>query len=130
MIRAIGRVLAYEPQSNCLTFCPRFERSCLKDIAPLQPEPLRSKFANIRESLKDAGFAHELAGHREYGYLLRNTISLTMMSGSKQTNVIPNEATCNLDVRLLPGEDPEEFLAALKRVIDDPEDRDREHKYF
>ncbi len=42
------------------------------------------------------------------------------MSGSKQTNVIPNEATCNLDIRLLPGENPQEFLAELKRVIDDP----------
>lgn len=116
LIRAMARVLAYEPPIKLLPAVEKF----FKDIAPLQPEPLRSKFANIRESLKDVGFAHELAGNREYGYLLRNTISLTMMSGSKQTNVIPNEASCNLDVRLLPGEQPEEFLAALKRVIDDP----------
>ncbi|HEU4510712.1 MAG TPA: peptidase dimerization domain-containing protein, partial [Pyrinomonadaceae bacterium] len=37
-----------------------------------------------------------------------------------QTNVIPNTATCNLDVRLLPGESPEDFLKALKAVIADP----------
>jgi acetylornithine deacetylase/succinyl-diaminopimelate desuccinylase-like protein len=43
-----------------------------------------------------------------------------MLSGSKQTNVIPNAATCNLDVRLLPGEAPEEFLKALTAVIADP----------
>jgi acetylornithine deacetylase/succinyl-diaminopimelate desuccinylase-like protein len=62
----------------------------------------------------------ELTGDREYNFLLRNTISLTMLEGSKQTNVIPNTASCNLDVRLLPGEDPEEFLTALTRVINDP----------
>ena len=116
LVRAMARVLAYEPPIKLLPAVEKF----FKDIAPLQREPMRTKFANIRESLKDSGFAQELAGHREYGYLLRNTISLTMMSGSKQTNVIPNEATCNLDVRLLPGEKPEEFLAILKRVIDDP----------
>jgi acetylornithine deacetylase/succinyl-diaminopimelate desuccinylase-like protein len=34
--------------------------------------------------------------------------------------VIPNAATCNLDVRLMPGESPEDFLKALKAVIADP----------
>ncbi|MCA1600532.1 MAG: M20/M25/M40 family metallo-hydrolase, partial [Acidobacteria bacterium] len=116
LVRAMARVLAYEPPIKLLPAVEKF----FKDVAPLQPEPMRSKFANIRESLKDSDFARDLAGQREYGYLLRNTISLTMMSGGKQTNVVPNEATCDLDVRLLPGEKPEEFLAALKRVIDDP----------
>jgi acetylornithine deacetylase/succinyl-diaminopimelate desuccinylase-like protein len=51
---------------------------------------------------------------------LRNTISITMLSGSKQTNVIPNTATCNIDVRLLPGENPQDFLKALTDVIADP----------
>lgn len=116
LIRVMRRIIDYEPPIKLLPAVERF----FKDIAPLQPEPMRARFANIRESLNDPAFAKELAGEREYGFLLRNTISLTMMSGSKQTNVIPNEATCNLDVRLLPGEKPEEFLVELKRVIADP----------
>ncbi len=116
LVRVMNRILAYEPPIKLLPAVEKF----FKDIAPLQPDPLRAKFANLRESLKDPAFARELTADIEYGYLLRNTISLTMMSGSKQTNVIPNEATCNLDVRLLPGENPQEFLAELKRIIDDP----------
>jgi acetylornithine deacetylase/succinyl-diaminopimelate desuccinylase-like protein len=116
LIRAIAKIIAYEPPIKLLPPVERF----FKDIAPLEAEPLRSKFANIRESLEDPAFAKELTSQREYGFLLRNTISLTMMNGSKQTNVIPTVATCNLDVRLLPGEKPEEFLAELRRVIDDP----------
>ena len=116
LIRVMSRILAYQPPIKLLPAVEKF----FKDIAPLQAEPLRGRFANIRESLNDQAFAKQLAADLEYGYLLRNTISLTMMSGSKQTNVIPNEATCNLDVRLLPGEKPQEFLAELKRVIDDP----------
>lgn len=116
LIRAMKRIIDYEPPVKLLPAVEKF----FKDIAPLQPEPRRSKFANIRESLKDPVFAKELTAEREYGFLLRNTISLTMMSGSLQTNVIPNAATCNLDVRLLPGEKPEDFLAELKQVIADP----------
>lgn len=116
LVRAIARISDYEPPIKLLPAVEKF----FQDIAPLQQEPWRTKFANIRESLKDAAFAKELTGQREYNFLLRNTISLTMLSGSKQTNVIPNEATCNLDVRLLPGEDPQNFLAELTKVIADP----------
>ena len=56
-----------------------------------------------------------LTGQRDYNFLVRNTISITMLSGSKQTNVIPNAATCNLDVRLLPGEPPEDFFESSDR---------------
>lgn len=116
LIRAMNRILDWETPVKLLPAVEQF----FKDVAPLQPEPLRSQFANIRESLKNPAFAKSLASQREYNFLLRNTISITMLSGSKQTNVIPNTATCNLDVRLLPGESPEDFLKALTAVIADP----------
>jgi len=115
LIRAMNRILDWETPVKLLPAVEQF----FKDIAPLQQEPLRAQFQNIRESLKNPDFAKALASQREFGFLLRNTISITMLSGSKQTNVIPNAATCNLDVRLLPGESPDEFLKALKTVIAD-----------
>jgi acetylornithine deacetylase/succinyl-diaminopimelate desuccinylase-like protein len=51
---------------------------------------------------------------------LRDTISLTMMGGSEQTNVIPPEAWANLDARILPGGDPKSLLEQLRHVVDDP----------
>ena len=116
MVRAMSKIIAYETPLKLLPSVEKF----FQDVAPLQQEPLRSRFANIRESLKDPEFVKEITSDREYNYMLRNTISLTMMSGSKQTNVIPNTVTCNLDVRLLPGDNPQEFLAELRKVIDDP----------
>src|ERR1044072_6402534 len=103
LIRAMNRILDWETPVKLLPAVEQF----FKDVAPLQPEPLRSQFANIRESLNDPTFSKALAGQREFNFLLRNTISITMLSGSKQTNVIPNAATCNLDVRLLPGASPD-----------------------
>ena len=116
LIRAMNRILDWETPVKLLPAVEQF----FKDIAPLQREPLRSQFAKIRESLNDPTFAKALTSQRDFNFLLRNTISITMLSGSKQTNVIPNAATCNLDVRLLPGESPDEFLKALKDVIADP----------
>ena len=115
LIRAMNRILDWETPVKLLPAVEQF----FKDIAPLQQEPLRAQFQSIRESLKNPDFAKALTNQREFGFLLRNTISITMLSGSKQTNVIPNAATCNLDVRLLPGESPDEFLKALKTVIAD-----------
>ena len=116
LIRAMNRILDWETPVKLLPAVEKY----FKDIAPLQEEPLRSQFANIRESLKDPAFVKSLTNQREYNFLLRNTISITMLSGSKQTNVIPVAATCNIDVRLLPGESPDEFLKALTAVIADP----------
>lgn len=116
LIRAMGRILDWQTPVRLSPAVEQF----FKDVAPLQPEPLRSQFANIRDSLKNPAFVQSMTNQREYNFLLRNTISITMLSGSKQTNVIPNAATCNLDVRLLPGESPDEFLKALNAVIADP----------
>jgi acetylornithine deacetylase/succinyl-diaminopimelate desuccinylase-like protein len=115
LIRAMSRILDWETPIKLLPAVEKY----FKDIAPLQQEPLRSQFANIRQSLNDQTFAKSMTSQREFNFLLRNTISITMLSGSKQTNVIPNAATCNLDVRLLPGENPDDFLNALKTVIAD-----------
>jgi len=112
----MNRILDWETPVKLLPAVEQF----FKDIAPLQSEPLRAHFLNIRESLKNPDFVKALTSQREFNFLVRNTISITMLSGSKQTNVIPNAATCNLDVRLLPGESPEEFLKALTAVIADP----------
>ena len=116
LIRAMSRILDWETPIKLLPAVEKY----FKDVAPLQAEPLRSQFANIRESLKDPAFVKSLTSQREYNFLLRNTVSITMLSGSKQTNVIPNSATCNIDVRLLPGESPDEFLKAPTAVIADP----------
>jgi acetylornithine deacetylase/succinyl-diaminopimelate desuccinylase-like protein len=52
--------------------------------------------------------------------MLRNTVSLTVMKAGCKTNVIPAEAECQLDCRLLPGVNKDDFIAQIKKVIDDP----------
>jgi carboxypeptidase PM20D1 len=43
-----------------------------------------------------------------------------VMHGADVTNIIPGEATAQIDIRLLPDEDTTAFKRTLTRVIDDP----------
>jgi acetylornithine deacetylase/succinyl-diaminopimelate desuccinylase-like protein len=52
--------------------------------------------------------------------MIRSSISPTLVNAGYRINVIPSEVRATLDVRLHPDENAEEFLAALRSVIDDP----------
>lgn len=115
LVRALGRVINWEPPIHLLPSVELY----FHQIAPLEKEPRASQFLNIRESLENPAFAKELTADEDIDYLLRDTVSLTMMQGSQQTNVIPDTASCSLDIRLLPGDDPKAFLDEIKAVVAD-----------
>jgi acetylornithine deacetylase/succinyl-diaminopimelate desuccinylase-like protein len=51
---------------------------------------------------------------------LTDSVSITMARAGIKHNVIPAVAEASLDCRLLPGTDPQAFIAELRTVIDDP----------
>jgi acetylornithine deacetylase/succinyl-diaminopimelate desuccinylase-like protein len=55
-----------------------------------------------------------------FASMLRSSISPTMVQGGYRVNVIPSEAKATLDVRLVPDDDPADFLAAVRKVVNDP----------
>ena len=52
--------------------------------------------------------------------MLHDTVSVTVVRGGEKDNVIPGAAEATLDVRLLPGREPDAFIERLKEVIQDP----------
>ena len=92
----------------------------LRGMAPLQDESLAGAFADPEAAIQDADFMHglQLAAPQIHS-LLRNTCSITRLEGSAKINVVPSEAWAELDCRLLPDQDPEAFLVALKAIIQD-----------
>jgi acetylornithine deacetylase/succinyl-diaminopimelate desuccinylase-like protein len=113
LARALQRVVDWRTPIRLLPEVEQFFRQA----ARLQPEPRAGKFRNIRRSLRDSVFAKNLSDDEKYNYMLRDTISLTVLKGSAQTNVIPDTASAELDVRLLPGSDPARFLEELRKVV-------------
>jgi acetylornithine deacetylase/succinyl-diaminopimelate desuccinylase-like protein len=116
LVRALQRILAYKTPLRVLPVVDEF----LKTIAPDEPPARAAMLRNIRRSLDNPKLRREIEADENLNYLLRDTISLTMLGGSEQTNVIPAEAWASLDVRLLPGGNPKAFLETMRRVVGDP----------
>ena len=55
-----------------------------------------------------------------YASMLRTSLSPTIVQGGYRVNVIPSEAKATVDVRMVPDEDPVQFLEAVRKVINDP----------
>jgi acetylornithine deacetylase/succinyl-diaminopimelate desuccinylase-like protein len=116
LVRALNRILAYQTPLRVLPVVDEF----LRDMAPSEPPERAAEYRNIKKAIQDKKFQEEVEKDESLNFLLRDTISLTMMGGSEQTNVIPPEAWANLDVRILPGGDPKAVLEAVRRVVNDP----------
>jgi len=116
LVRALNRILAYQTPFRVLPVVDEF----LRDMAPSEPAERAAEYRNIKKAIQDKKFQEEVEKDESLNFLLRDTISLTMMGGSEQTNVIPPEAWANLDVRILPGGDPKAVLEAVRRVVNDP----------
>jgi acetylornithine deacetylase/succinyl-diaminopimelate desuccinylase-like protein len=117
LVQALDRILAYRTPLRVLPVVEEF----LREMAPYEPPKEASEYRNIRKVVDDKKFQQDLEKDESLNFLLRDTISLTMMGGSEQTNVIPPEAWANLDVRILPGGDPEALLAQIRRIVNDPD---------
>ena len=115
LVRALERVRTWQTPVKVLPVVERYFR----DLAPQAPAAMRPLYANIREAVRDSSSLARITANSYHNAILRNTISITVLSGSNKTNVIPPEARAELDVRLLPGEDQQAFLAELRRVIAD-----------
>jgi len=96
-------------------------------VEPEWREPLR----NIEQAVRDpeflARFQSEMPGRHA---LVRNTCSITMLSGSDKINVVPPIATAELDCRVLPDQDAAAFLEEMRERIDDDHIRVEEIMLF
>ena len=115
LVKALARVVDWQTPIRLLPSVEQYFRV----IAALEPGPRAAQFRDIRKALQDPAFAQSISRDEEYNFLLRDTVSLTVLHGSSQTNVIPDTAYAELDVRLLPGEDPQLFMGQLRSVLAD-----------
>jgi acetylornithine deacetylase/succinyl-diaminopimelate desuccinylase-like protein len=51
--------------------------------------------------------------------LIRNTIAPTLINGGFRLNVIPGSAEATINLRMIPGSDPNQLIATLKKVVAD-----------
>ena len=121
---ATTRLIAALQRIQETPFEPRISdqaRSLLEGYAEFVSEDFREPLENIDEAIKDPAF---LARFQEQWpglhALIRNTCSITTLTGSNKINVVPPIASAELDCRILPDQDAAEFLAGIReRIADD-----------
>ncbi len=53
--------------------------------------------------------------------MLRDTIAPTMLQAGVRVNVVPSDATANLNIRMLPGHSIEELMGQFAKIVNDPQ---------
>jgi acetylornithine deacetylase/succinyl-diaminopimelate desuccinylase-like protein len=110
---AVGKLLAWQPPMR-LNETTRAYFSRLATIS--SPED-----AYLYTHLEEPAVQQKLAAEKiPQNSMLRTSIAPTIIKGGFRINVIPAEAEVSLDVRALPDENIDEFMAMLRQVINDP----------
>ncbi len=115
LVAALYKLSRYETPLHVIPGVEKYFR----DIAGTYPQPQRRWLENVRVSLNNPQSRDWILSDPFWNAYLRTTISLTGLTGSNKTNVIPAEASAEVDVRLLPDQNADSVLAELKRVVGD-----------
>jgi acetylornithine deacetylase/succinyl-diaminopimelate desuccinylase-like protein len=116
LVRALNRIVAYETPIRLTPAVDRYFKAQARD------ETGRGKawLSNAAAALESKEGRAWLLSEPERNALLRTTITPTVLRGSEKTNIIPQEASVELDIRLLPDEDTVAFRRTLEKLIADP----------
>lgn len=102
-------------------FAPKLEepvRTFLETLAPHVDQPNQFLFNNLW--LTDWMVASQMAKETLTQPMVRTTTALTMFNAGVKENVIPQRAEAKVNFRLLPNDTPEDVIAAIEAIIDDP----------
>jgi acetylornithine deacetylase/succinyl-diaminopimelate desuccinylase-like protein len=92
-------------------------RDYFRAIAQLDGGP--PELSNLAVALRNVAFASKFVSVPRQNALVRDTFTPTVLSGSQKTNIVPATAYAEIDSRLLPGDDPQQIVADLRKVIAD-----------
>lgn len=115
LVRALARLASYETPLHVTPGVDKYFR----DISRGYTGEHRTWLANVRRAITAPRARAWILNDVYWNAILRNTISLTALQGSNKTNVIPAEATADVDIRLLPDQNPDSVLRVLKAVVND-----------
>jgi acetylornithine deacetylase/succinyl-diaminopimelate desuccinylase-like protein len=115
LVAALDRLARYETPLHVTPGVDRYFRDISRNYAGEQKQWLR----NVTRALEIPQAREWILSDLRWNAILRNTIALTGLQGSNKTNVIPAEASAEVDIRLLPDQNPDSVLAALKAVVAD-----------
>lgn len=116
LVRALANLSRFEFP---IVVTPQVDRLFAAKAASL-PAPLQAGATRLGFSMHSPAFRTAFLDDPRRAALVRNTLAITMLDGSDKENVIPAEASAVVDLRLLPGEDPDDVTRTVARALGDP----------
>ncbi len=116
LIRALAAIVDSPPKPVVLPAV----REYFAKISDRESGWAKTAYADIDQAVKAPETVEKLLQDKLKSSMLVNTVSLTVLKSGYKTNVIPAEATAELDCRLLPGVKHEEFISGLRKLVNDP----------
>ncbi len=119
LARAIARLGAMPLPMHVTATAERFIRTIAAQLAPVQRVGLQQVLNPLLSEqalrlLPDSATADGLRA------MLHNTASTTILHGGSALNVIPSEASAEVDVRVIPGQTPAAVQREIELRIGDP----------
>jgi len=116
---AVARIAEWKPpiRLNDTT------RAYFKRLAALSTPADAKRYLDIigtDPKLAAAADEYFLDHEPRHASMIRTSISPNIIQGGYRVNVIPSEARATLDVRTHPDDNPEQLLAEVRRVVNDP----------
>jgi acetylornithine deacetylase/succinyl-diaminopimelate desuccinylase-like protein len=120
---AIEKLGAYQVPGEPNTIVRRY----FEQLAKIEQDDEIAKWMRALEQSGRADLAVKHLSEQSplWNSMLRDSISPTMMQAGVRVNVIPSEATANLNVRMLPGHSIDELIGQFGKIVNDPQVRFR-----
>jgi acetylornithine deacetylase/succinyl-diaminopimelate desuccinylase-like protein len=116
LVKALARISVWQTPVRVTPAVDRF----FKAQSRYETGQRRTWLANAAAALRTKRGRAWILSEPERNALLRNTVTPTVLTGSDKTNSIPQQASAELDIRLLPDQDTTAFRQELERVMADP----------
>ena len=115
MVAALNRVLAKENPIIVTPLTAAYFKALGAEWEFLKPYIEDGKPETLVKVMTQSGMIEV----PQMSAMLRNTISLNRMNSGNKTNVIPSRAVAELDIRLLPGSEPDKVIADIRGLLAD-----------
>ncbi|HWP36548.1 MAG TPA: M20/M25/M40 family metallo-hydrolase [Gemmatimonadales bacterium] len=95
-------------------------RAFFERTAAIETPEVAAAMRGLLRTPPDPAAVERLSVNPAYNSRLRTTCVATMLEGGHAENALPQRARAVVNCRILPGESPDEVLATLRRVVNDP----------
>ena len=116
--RALAKLADYETAVKLIPITRQFFLTLAKTARPPMSDYLRNLTSNDPTLVSEAD--REISKNPLLHAIMRNTIAPVMMNAGFRGNVIPGSAEATINVRIIPGTNPNDVVDEFQRVISDP----------